>query len=84
MNIRTLQEPTPEGRLAAVVRDEMMRHLDAKPPRLPDYADFREALTRSRQVQIEILHGQLQEARRKPRNDARVRELMGEIACLLI
>jgi hypothetical protein len=81
MNIRTLQEPTPEGRLAAVVRDEMMRHIDARRPHLADYADFRDALRR--QVQIEILHAKIEEARLKPRNDVRIRELMGELACLL-
>lgn len=83
MNIRTLREPTPEGRLAAVAVEEMFRHLDAKPfPRLPDYADFREVFRK--QIAIEILQEQIKEAKLKPKNEARIRELEGELACLLI
>lgn len=83
MNIRTLREPTPEGRLAAVAVEEMFHHLDAKPhSRLPDYADFRGAFFK--QVRIELLKAKIEEACRAPRNEARVRELTGELACLLI
>ena len=76
INIRTIEEPTPEGRLASVVRDEMYRQLDAK--RVPDYADFRAAL--SRFVKIELLMARLDEAKLKPNNDLRVKQLYGELA----
>jgi len=76
INIRTICEPTPEGRLAAVARDEMFRQLDAK--RLPDYADFRCAL--EQQVKIEILQARLDEARLKPNHARREKELLGQLA----
>ena len=76
MNIRTLLEPSPEGRLAAVAIDEMFRHLDAD--RVPDYADFRSALRR--QVKIEILQARIAEARLKPNNRRREKQLLGELA----
>jgi hypothetical protein len=69
-------ELTPEGRLAAVARDEMFRQLDAK--RLPDYADFRCAF--ERYVKIELLQARLAEARLKPTNARREKELLGELA----
>ena len=81
-NIRTMREPTPEGRLAAVVRDEMLRQLDARPySRLADYADFRSALRH--QVQIELLRARIEEAQLTPLNDARIAELKKELSCLL-
>ena len=68
--------------MAAVAVDEMLRHLDAKPfARIPDYADFRAAFYK--QMRIEILQATLEEAQ-KPRNEARIRDLAGELACLLI
>lgn len=69
-------EPSPEGRLAALVRDEMFRHLDAG--RTPDYADFRCAM--ERQVKIEILQARLAEARLKPNNQRREQQLLGQLA----
>jgi hypothetical protein len=82
MNIRAREEPTPQGRLAAVVRDEMMRQLDAKPfGRVADYADFKEAL--ERQVRIELLAIRIDEARRYALNDKRIHELLAEFTCLL-
>jgi len=83
VNIRTLREPTPEGRLAAVAMDEIVRQRRAKPfERLVDYADLRQAM--QKQVRLEILQAQLEEAGRKPRNEKRVSEILGEISCLLI
>lgn len=82
MNIRVLEEPTPEGRLAAIARDEMHRVLalrgGAGGSRLPDYADFREAM--KRQVALEILQARIDEAKRTPGNDRRVRQLVGRLA----
>ena len=76
MNIRVLLAPTPEGRLAAVAIEEVFRQLDAD--RIPDYADLRYALRR--QVKIEILQARLAEARLKPNNHRREKELLGELA----
>ena len=70
------------GRDVDVTGHPMMRLLDAKPSRLADYADFRDAMRR--QVQIEIVQAQIKEAKRKPKNEPRIRELEGELACLLI
>lgn len=75
MNLRIVQEPTPAGRLAAVVHDEMYRQLDAK--RIADYADFRAVLEHP--LQMELLAAKLEEAQLTPGNDARIKELLTQL-----
>jgi hypothetical protein len=79
VNIRQHLETTPEGRLAAVCRIAMFREVNLH-HHLPDYADLRESLRIP--VQVELLGAQLDEARLKPDNDERIRQLIEEIALL--
>jgi hypothetical protein len=79
MNVRTREESSPEGRLAAIARIIMYRVVNLE-HHLPDYADFREAL--KRRVEIELLIARLDEAQRKPRNEDRVTALIRELADL--
>jgi hypothetical protein len=72
-------EPTPEGRLAAIARVVMYR-VRGRFGHDPDLADFREGM--ARQMEIELLIARLEEAQLKPRNEARIRELVKEIAHL--
>ena len=77
MNIRQKNESTVEGRLAAICRLAMFRIVN-RHHHLPDYADFRDVLRRP--IQIEILTAQLEEARLKPANDIRIRQLLDLLA----
>lgn len=79
---RIEDEPTPEGRLAAVVRAECYRNIkmDRKYP--PDYADLLHALEIP--VKTEILAAKLEEAQLKPCNSARVLELIRQMQELFI
>jgi hypothetical protein len=70
-------EPTPEGRIAAVAREEIYRTFRLKRTFPPDYADFRAAVEAA--VRMEILAAKLEEAQLKPANDARVKELLGQL-----
>jgi hypothetical protein len=80
-NARISGESTPEGRIAAIARVEMFRTVE-RFNRLPDYADFREAIRK--QVQTEILLAQISEAKLTARNDARIDELVGLLADVAI
>jgi len=75
---RLEMEPTPEGRLAIVVREELYRHLGIGRKYPPDFADLREVLKGP--VHLEILSERLAEAQLKPNNDERVFQLLLEIA----
>jgi hypothetical protein len=75
-------EPTPEGRLAAVVRALRLRHIQMHREHPPDYADLREALEIP--VKTEILAARLEEAQLKPANGARVFELIRQMQELLV
>lgn len=59
MNVRIHHEETPEGRLAAVAVS-LMYHMETSKQRLPDYADFREAMRPF--IKRELLNARLDEA----------------------
>jgi hypothetical protein len=73
-------EPTPAGRLVAVARAEVYRHFTTGRRYPPDYADLLGVLERP--VEIEILAAKLEEARLKPANGPRVKELLTQLANL--
>jgi hypothetical protein len=75
-------EPTPEGRLAAVARAEMYRHIRMWRAHPPDYADILAALEIP--VKTEILAAKLEEAQLKPCNSARVLELIRQMQELVV
>ena len=75
--VRIETEPTPEGRLAAVARAEIYRHIKMQRIYPPDFADLRSAL--SIPVKAEILTAKLEEARLKPSNSVRVLELISQL-----
>lgn len=61
MNVRIKQEPTPAGRIAAVVRALIVRTVRPY-PNMPDYADIRDAI--ELYCQREALIVRVDEARR--------------------
>lgn len=84
MNGRILDEDTPEGRIAAVVRSLCVQMEDRHNktglgPILPDYADFREALRPF--LRMEILKARIDEARKTAGAvlTTRMRELSAEL-----
>jgi hypothetical protein len=84
MTYRSEMEATPEGQLAIIARAECYRKFDSIASRQsvrreypPDFADFRAAF--KTQVKIFILEAKLEEARLKPANGARVKELLEEL-----
>lgn len=75
---RIEMELTPHGRLAVIARAEIYKHYDTTgTPRLPDYADLREAL--EAQTSMELLNARLAEARMKPANEDRIKVLLVEL-----
>ena len=79
--IRVEMEPTPRGRLAAIMREEIYIHFSSGRRYPPDYADFEAAI--SNQVAFEILTAKLEEARLKPANGARIEKLLEELGKLV-
>lgn len=81
MNGRVHHDDTPEGRLAAVAKSLCLQ-MDDKFKRVPDYADFRDAMRAF--VQREILNARIEEARLVSGRalTARVRELAAELHAL--
>jgi hypothetical protein len=82
MSFRLELQGTPKGRLAVAVRDEIYRHhstLHRKYP--PDYADIEDVIADP--LELELLAARIEEARRTPGSDLRVRELL-EKACALV
>ena len=77
-NLRTTMEPTPRGRLAARMREEIYRHFNIGRKYPPDYADFESAI--DAQVNFELLTAKLEEARLKPANDRRIKQLITQLA----
>jgi hypothetical protein len=75
--VRIDTEPTPEGRLAAVARAEIYRHIRMQRVYPPDFADLKAALEIP--VKAEILNAKLEEARLKPDNNTRVLELLRQL-----
>ena len=71
------EKVTVEGRLAAICRIALFRIVN-KHHHLPDYADFRDVLRRP--IQTEILKARLEEARLKPENEERIRQLIDQLA----
>jgi hypothetical protein len=71
-------EPTPTGRLATMARAEAYRHFEMGRKYPPDFADFYDVLQPL--VEIEILSAKLNEARLKPANEARIKELLKQLA----
>ena len=71
-------ESTPEGRVAGVAREAIYKNFASGRRYPPDYADFLAAVERV--VRIEILSARLEEARLKPANDARIKELLTQLA----
>ena len=74
-------EPTPRGRLAAIMRATIYRYYDFGRKYPPDYADFETDI--DNQVTFEILTAKLEEAKLKPANEPRVRELITKLAQLV-
>lgn len=79
---RLEMEPTPEGRLAIVVREELYRYVELGRKYPPDFADLRELLEGP--LQLELLGARLEEARLKKNNDQRIFQLLLEIAHFLM
>lgn len=78
-------EDTPYGRLAWVARAECYKTFDnllgPYPTRRqypPDFVDFCAAFERP--MRMELLNAKLEEARLKPVNDARIKELVMQLA----
>lgn len=68
-------EPTPTGRLAAVVRETLYRQYDTNS--LPDYADLRQAM--DLHVEAELLAARIDEARLSVNNSERIATLWCEL-----
>ena len=75
---RLEMEPTPEGRLAIVVREELYKHVGLGRKYPPDFADLLAVL--GGPVKLELLGARLEEAKLKPNNDQRVFQLLLEIS----
>jgi hypothetical protein len=80
--VRIDTEPTPEGRLAAVARAEIYRHIRMRRAYPPDFADLKEALEIP--VKAEILSARIEEAQLKPANNVRISELIRQMQELVV